>query len=234
MDRDVVVDAVPALTERLASVLEEAAPAAQDARGVFTIALSGGTTAAQVFPRLAQAPLDWARTEFFFADERIVPAAHPQSNYGLAASLWFWPAGVPAERVHRPSTDDPDRERAARRYAAELERASGAPPVLDFVLLGVGPDGHVASLFPGHAALDAAEPVAAVTDSPKPPPERFTLTLPVLTAARLVVIAAFGESKAAAIAAALHDGLSPLPVALVARRAPRVLFLLDPAAASRT
>ncbi len=230
MDRDVVVDQAPQLADRLAAVLAEASRPAQAARGVFTVALSGGTTAAALFPRLSEAAVDWSRTDFFWVDERIVPSSHPQSNYGLAASLWFWPAGVPEARVHPPNTEDPDFARAARRYAETLIRIAGAPPVLDVVLLGVGEDGHVGSLFPGHAALEATDPVVPVTDSPKPPPARYTLTLPVLTSARLVVIAAFGASKAAAIHAALDEPESRLPVALVAQRAPRVLFLLDPAA----
>lgn len=231
MDRAVVIDAVPALAERLARSIEEDARTAQTARGIFSLALPGGSTASQLFPRLAGAAVDWARCEFFFVDERVVPAVHPQSNYGLAASLWLWPGGVPPERVHRPSTDDPDLDRAARRYAAELERVAGSPPTLDLVLLGVGPDGHVASLFPGHPALDHDEPVVAITDSPKPPRERLTLSLGVLADARRVVVATFGPSKARAIAAALNDPESRLPVALVVRRAAHVLFLLDPAAA---
>ena len=230
MDRDIVVADIPALAERLAALVEGDARDAQAARAVFTVAVSGGSTAARLYPRLAEASVDWTRTEVFWVDERIVPPSHPQSNYGLAASLWLWPAGVPAARVHPPNTEDPDFARAAARYAAELERVAGSPPVLDMVLLGVGEDGHVASLFPGRAALEATAPVVSVTDSPKPPPERYTFTLPVLTSARRVVIAAFGASKAEAIREALDEPDSPLPVARVARDAARVVFLLDPAA----
>ncbi len=233
MDRDVVVDEVPALAEQLASILERDARDAQRLRGRFTIAVPGGTTAAQLFPRLADAAVDWSRTDFFWVDERMVPAAHPQSNYGLAASLWLWPAGVPAERVHPVATDDPDLSRVAARYGAEVERAAGVPPRIDLVLLGVGPDGHVGSLFPGHEALASAGSAVGVADSPKPPPRRITLTVPALAGAGRLVIAAFGASKAHAMAQALGRAESTLPVALVARRAARVLFLLDPPAAAR-
>jgi 6-phosphogluconolactonase len=233
VERDIVIDEVPALGERLARLLEDEARQAQSARGRFTLAVPGGTTAAQLFPRLADAAVDWTRTDFFWVDERVVPATHPQSNYGLAASLWLWPAGVPSARVHPMPTDDPDLARAARRYVLELERAAGTPPQLDVVILGMGPDGHVASLFPGHAALEADAAVVGVSDSPKPPPRRITLTLPALAAARRLVIPAFGASKADAVHEAVENPDSPLPVARTARRAQRVVFLLDPAAAGR-
>jgi 6-phosphogluconolactonase len=233
VDRDVVVDDAPALAARLTSIVEDDARAVQREHGVFTIAVPGGSTARELLPGLAGAVVDWSRTDVFWVDERIVPASHPQSNYGLAASLWLWPAGVPAEQVHPVATDDPDLARVARRYASELERVAGAPPCLDLVLLGVGPDGHVASLFPGHDALGASASAVAIVDSPKPPPERITLTMPVLSGASRVVIATFGASKADAVAEAIDNPNSILPVATVARRASRVLFLLDPAAAAR-
>jgi 6-phosphogluconolactonase len=105
---------------------------------------------------------------------------------------------------------------------------------LDLVLLGMGPDGHVASLFPGHALLgETTRNVATVLDSPKPPPRRLTLTLPVLTAARVVVIGAFGASKAGIVRRAIEEADSRLPAALVARGAARAVWLLDAAAASQ-
>ncbi len=233
MDADVVVADPGTLADRLAAVLEADARSALAEREAFTLALSGGSVATELFPRLAAADVDWDRTEFFWVDERGVPPASPESNYGVAAALWLWPAGVPPERVHPMPADDPDLARAARRYAAELERRAGQPPRLDLVILGVGPDGHVASLFPGHPTLDSEALVVAVEDSPKPPRRRLSLTLPVLTGARRIVVGAFGESKAEAIRAALEDPASPLPVARLARLAARPLFLLDSHAASQ-
>ncbi|HEV7499393.1 MAG TPA: 6-phosphogluconolactonase, partial [Vicinamibacteria bacterium] len=166
-------------------------------------------------------------------DERAVPPGHPDSNYGLARSLWLDPAGVPAERVHRMRADAPDLDEASADYAAVLERVAGGPPRLDLVLIGVGPDGHVCSLFPGHPLLEErARSVAAVEDSPKPPPRRMTLTLPVLIGAELVVVVALGGGKAEIIRSALEDAQSRLPVALVAQQARETLFLLDGEAAA--
>jgi 6-phosphogluconolactonase len=116
---------------------------------------------------------------------------------------------------------------AARDYADELVRAAGDPPTLDYVLLGVGADGHVASLFPGHRALSDAGPVLAIEDAPKPPLRRLSLALPVIASAARVAIVAFGEEKAAAIREAVEDAASALPVARVARAARRCTFVLD-------
>jgi 6-phosphogluconolactonase len=126
----------------------------------------------------------------------------------------------------------PDLERAAAAYADEMARVLGTPPRLDLVLLGVGPDGHVCSLFPRHPLLREERLwVAAVEDAPKPPRRRLTLTLPALKAAELVVVAALGRAKARAVRAALDDPGSSLPLALVTRQARRVLYLLDAEAA---
>jgi 6-phosphogluconolactonase len=125
-----------------------------------------------------------------------------------------------------------DLHAAAGAYAEEMHRVLGDPPRLDVALLGVGPDGHVCSLFPGHPLLrEQRRLVAAIEDSPKPPPRRLTLTLPALTSVDLVVVAALGDAKAAPVCEALDDPESPLPVALVVRRARRVLWLLDEPAA---
>jgi 6-phosphogluconolactonase len=201
----------------------------------LSLAVSGGSVATTFFPRwAAEATFDWGSTDVFWADERAVPPTDPESNYGLARSLWLDPARAPAGRVHRMPADGPDLAAAARDYDAQLRRLVGERPVLDLVLLGLGPDGHVASLFPGHALLgETRRNVATVADSPKPPPRRLTLTLPVLTAARVVVIGAFGAAKADIVRLAIEDAESRLPAALVARRAPKAVWLLDAAAASQ-
>ena len=130
--------------------------------------------------------------------------------------------------------DAPDLDAAARAYEAQLVERLGTPPALDVALLGVGPDGHVCSLFPGHALLrETVRFVAPIEDSPKPPPRRLTLTLAALAAARLLVVGAFGAAKAAVVREAFDDEKSNLPLALALRQAPRSLVLLDPAAAGR-
>ncbi len=159
---------------------------------------------------------------------------HPDSNYGLGERLFLRPIGAEARQVHRMKADASDLAAAALDYEAEMVAALGDPPTLDIALMGMGPDGHVCSLFPGHEALrEGTRWVLAVSDSPKPPPRRVTLSLPALVAARVVCVAAFGESKAEALQAALEDPGSALPVAQLARREAQTHFLLDPAAASR-
>jgi 6-phosphogluconolactonase len=233
MRPEAIVDAPAALAAALAGLLEQESRAALAERGLFSLALPGGSVADAFFPRLAHVALDWPRSHVFWGDERAVPPEHPESNYGRARALWLDPAGAPPASVHRMSAEVPDIHAAAAGYARELAAVLGTPPRLDLALLGVGPDGHVCSLFPGHPLLrEEVSWAAALEDAPKPPPRRLTLTLPALAAARLVVIAALGAAKAEAVRAARQDPASPLPVALVARRAPRVVFLLDHDAAS--
>lgn len=231
---DVIADSNENLPGRLATLVEGEFRHALAARGRFTMAVPGGSVADVFFPRLAQLPLDWSKAAVFWADERAVPPDHPDSNYRAARVRWLDPAGVPASSVFRMPADAPDLERAAADYEAVLLQQCGTPPRLDLVLLGVGPDGHVCSLFTGHPLLkEETRWVAAVEDSPKPPPERMTLTLPTLAAAGLVVVAATGENKAQVVKAALEQPESQVPLALVTRRAARIVFLLDHAAAGK-
>jgi 6-phosphogluconolactonase len=230
---EIVVGDVEALARRMAEVLEADGREALRLRGRFSLALSGGSVASAFFPVLARDKSLWFRSDFFWCDERAVPPSHPDSNYAAAHSFWLEPAGVPAARIHRMPADAVDLPEAAAAYEAELVRVLGAPPRLDIVLLGVGPDGHVASLFPGHAALaEEHRSVLAIEDSPKPPPRRLTLTLPVLAGAERVVVAATGKAKAEILREALEDPSSALPLARVLNRARRALVLLDADAAS--
>ena len=232
MRPELYVAEIDALVERLARDLSAEYTRAIAERGVFALALPGGSVAAHAFPVLATLPLDWGRTHFFWVDERAVPASDSESNYAAARTLWLGPARVPATSVHRMPADGPDLAAAAVAYSQELTRILGAPARMDFVLLGVGQDGHVASLFPGGAALADARLVVAVGDAPKPPSGRLTLTLPVLAQAARVVVMAFGQSKAAVIWEAIERVDSTLPLALVLRRAQRGLVLLDDGAAA--
>jgi 6-phosphogluconolactonase len=200
-------------------------------RGVFTVALSGGSLASEFFPALARLPFDWARTEFFWADERAVPPSDPESNFGVAQSLWLGPANVPAANIHRMRGERIDLQRAAREYTEALTTVAGTPPRLDLVLLGLGPDGHIASLFPGHpVSLEEQQLVAVVENSPKPPPRRLTLTMPVLAGAARVTVVALGKEKAAAIRDALERNAAT-PVGILVKRARDIRFLLDQEAA---
>ncbi|HET9767187.1 MAG TPA: 6-phosphogluconolactonase [Thermoanaerobaculia bacterium] len=230
--RDVVVDAPAVLADCFAEGCERELTQAIEERGSASLVVTGGSAAEALLPRLVRVRVDWPRVDVFWSDERAVPPDDPQSNYRLARELWLDPARVPESSVHRMPGEATDLDAAAAAHAEEIRTLCGDPPRFDLMLLGVGPDGHVASLFPGHPLLrETRKLVAYVEESPKPPPRRLTLTLPALFGARLLVIAALGSAKAAAIAEALGERASSLPVAQVLRRAPRSLVLLDPSAA---
>jgi 6-phosphogluconolactonase len=202
-------------------------------RGVAHLALSGGTTPGRTYELLGGELTDTAGVEVWFADERCVEPQDDQSNYRLASETLLSGARIPAERVHRMQ-GELGPEEGARRYAEELAaHVDALTPVLDVVVLGVGPDGHVASLFPGAATLDAGEQATClgVRDSPKPPPERITLSLAVLRAARECVLLATGASKADAVAAMLAEPSRHVPASLLRRE--RLTVLADDAAAPK-
>jgi 6-phosphogluconolactonase len=203
-------------------------------RGSCALSLAGGRTPEPAYRELAlESRIDWEKVEVFFGDERAVPPDHPESNYGIAWQFFLGQLPIDATHVHRMRGEAVDLEQAALEYEADLRRTLGDPLRLDLALLGVGPDGHVCSLFPGHPALEeTTRLVIPIEDAPKPPPRRLTLTLPALTDTS-VVVAAFGDAKAAAIEEAIHNRESRLPLALAIREARDVLFLLDKGAASR-
>lgn len=225
----IVVDKPAGLASFLVGLIADEGRRAVADRGFLALALPGGSVAAAFFPALAASPVDWSRARFFWGDERAVPEADPESNSGLARRLWLDRAAVPAAHVHRMDASGADLADAAARYAETMTRVLGTPPRLDVALLGVGPDGHVCSLFPGHPGLDAVGWTAAVEDSPKPPPRRITLTLPALAAAELVVVAALGAAKAPVMREALAGARSPVGRVLQAAR--RAVVLMDPEAA---
>jgi len=196
--------------------------------GRLSLALPGGSAAEVFCPALAGARIHWRDVDVFWCDERAVPADHPESNYRIAHDRLLSRVRVDPARIHRMPGEAPDLAAAAVEYEKRLVRASGAPPHLDVVLLGVGSDGHICSLFPSHSALEErARLVLPIADSPKPPPRRLTLTLPALAGA-LVVVAAFDVTKKAAIDETLLDRDSSLPVAQASRGARQCVFLLDP------
>ena len=224
--RRVVVDGLERLQLTFARDFEKTAAAALRRRGRFIVALPGGSVAAAFLPVLATLALDWTRVEIFWIDERAVPPEHPDSNYGVASRLLLAPARVPASRIHRMHGELSDLEQAARQAADELTSIGGDPPVLDLVLAGVGEDGHVASIF-RDAEGEAGPPVAAVHNAPKPPPRRLTLALDVLARAGVVIVAAFGESKAVVMREALEENRATTPAAALLRRAGSSVVLLD-------
>jgi 6-phosphogluconolactonase len=214
------------------------------AGGHAHLVLTGGGIGTKVLAALAAEPavaaIDWSKVDFWWGDERFAPTGDPERNETGARAALLDHIAVDPARVHPmagpdgPDGDDPDA--AAARYAAELAEAAGprtaAYPVFDVVMLGIGPEGHVASLFPELPAVYDDRPVVAVRNSPKPPPTRISLTFGPIRAAREVWILASGAEKAEAVARALADEPEDKLPAAGARGTARTLFLLDTAAAS--
>ena len=231
-----------AVAARLVTRLVDAVAAAGHAHLVLT----GGGIGTAVLVELAAAPardaVDWRQVDFWWGDERFVPAGHPDRNETGARSALLDRINLDPARVHpMPGPDGPDGddpEAAAARYAGWLAAAArpedhGPVPSFDVLILGIGPEGHVASLFPGMPAVYDNRPVVAVRGSPKPPPVRISLTLPSIQAAREVWILASGPEKADAVAMALSDA-GPVQVpAAGARGRLRTLFLIDSTAAAK-
>jgi 6-phosphogluconolactonase len=206
--------------------------AAADAGRRVALAVPGGSVAELLFPRLARLALDWSRIDVTWVDERVVPPDHPDSNVGVARRHWLDQLAAPGPRIITPSFSM-DADRMAADWQAALIGALGTPPRLDVALLGVGPDGHVASIFPRHPSLDREDAwVIGVHDAPKPPPERVTLTRAALAQASELWVIAFGHEKAAAIREAQADPYASSPLAHVIAAGPRVRWFLDDAAAS--
>jgi 6-phosphogluconolactonase len=240
----VVLPTAAAVAEAAADRVVAAARNAIRRRGRCLLALSGGSMPRFVYPLLAASPrvdsVDWSRVEFFWGDERAVPPDDPDSNFGLARSLLLdHLPGVRPDAVHRMPADGPDRESAAAAYEAELGRAfrarpgSSPPPRFDLVWLGMGRDGHTASLFAGASAVDERRRwvIPCTAGSGAVVAKRMTFTLPLINAARQVLFVVAGADKAAPLRS-VRSGSSELPAARV--RARSTLWLLDAAAAGET
>ena len=170
----------------------------------ISIGLSGGRTPGPIYRRLAAWPdLPWARTQIFFADERAVPATDPASNYRLAREGLLDRIPITPEAVHRMEAERPDLDRAAEEYDQRL------PPRLDLLILGIGEDGHTASLFPGSTAVMEDTRRVVPVEGPHEPRHRITITPPVIGSARLVVVLAQGAAKAEAVNLALVKAGTP-------------------------
>jgi 6-phosphogluconolactonase len=195
-------------------------------RGSCAVGLAGGRTPEPIYRALASGSgVDWRRVDVFFGDERAVPPDHADSNYRMVRQALLSLVPIPASQVHRMEAERPDREAAAREYERAL------PPRLDVLVLGMGPDGHTASLFPGSAALDERRRLVVPVVGAKPPVERLTITPPVIEAARKVAVVATGEDKAAMVARAIEGLIAPKAVPVQLAR--RGVWFLDRAAATR-
>ena len=240
----VVVEGAQDVAREAAERLTVLARDAVGARGRFTVALSGGSTPRALFQLLAREPyrsaIDWERVEVFWGDERCVPPTHADSNYRMAREALLDPVATPGARVHRLAAESDDREAAAAAYATEIARVlggdpGGAAPAFDLVLLGMGPDGHTASLFPGTAALAERRRWVVANWVQKFGTYRITMTWAVLNRAAHVLFLVAGADKAATLRDVLEGpfDLDRLPSQGVRPEAGRVVWLVDRAAAAQ-
>ncbi|MFE0177825.1 6-phosphogluconolactonase [Streptomyces sp. NPDC059002] len=218
---------------------------AQSARGYASVVLTGGRNGNGLLAALSSAPardaIDWSRLDLWWGDERFLPDGDPERNYTQAREALLDSVPLNPARVHpMPASDGPyEADAAAEAYAAELAAAAGPEdhgpvPTFDVLMLGVGPDTHVASLFPELPAVRETErTVVGVHGAPKPPPTRISLTLPAIRSAREVWLLAAGEDKAKAAAIALSGAGEVQAPAAGAHGRSRTLWLLDAAAASQ-
>ena len=223
----VIADRLDALVDVAAARIRALAAAAVVARGRFRVALAGGSTPRALYPKLVDG-IDWARADVFFGDERAVPPEDPQSNYRMARETLLAPARIPDANVHRWRGEAPDLDDAAREYEHDLRAGGGGP--LDLALLGLGPDGHTASLFPGTAALAVEDRLAVAVDVPALGTRRLTLTYPAFLEAGAVFFLVTGRDKRAALADVIKPG-SALPAARVVQRSRSACIFCDAEAA---
>ncbi|KAM3186674.1 hypothetical protein ACTXT7_003814 [Hymenolepis weldensis] len=203
----------------------------------ISIGLSGGSMPMQVSPGiLALKDVDWSRVHFFFCDERMVPYDNPESTFGVYQKLLFSKLN-PSPVVHKVDIEAGSTEEVAKDYQADVLKYFGAEngyPAFDLLLLGIGPDGHTCSLFPRHELLRVEDlVVAAITDSPKPPPNRVTLSLPVINKADKVIFIVTGDNKAEVVKKILEDDhpSEMYPASMVQPLAGKPFWYLDGGAA---
>lgn len=234
-----IFDDMEALSRDAADRLEGAAQAAIESRGRFLIALNGGKTPLRFFQLLAseyQARIDWQRAYFFWGDERCVPPDHPESSYGQAREALLSPLKLPEDHVHR-ILGELGAAAAAADYTRTLKQFADPGlewPRFDLVLLGLGEDGHTASLFPGSDPSETQPVIPVSARYQDRPAERVSLTPPVFNSARLVIFMVSGTGKAAALQRALGDDFEPekLPAQRLDPKDGKLIWLVDRAAAS--
>ncbi len=236
----VLCDSANELGRQAAGFFADAAEAAVRRAGTFFVALSGGSTPELMYLELTGSEyrnqVPWDQGEYFWSDERCVPPEHPDSNYGLAERALLLKVPIPPDRIHR-MRGELEPERAAAEYERELRRVFRVPapavPHFNLLLLGLGEDGHTASLFPGSPALDETARLAAANYVKKLNAHRLTLTLPVINAALNVVFLVSGEKKAPALRQAMHGGGAPVPAERVHPNNGKLIWFVDEAAAAQ-
>jgi 6-phosphogluconolactonase len=226
MEMKVLADA-EAVAREAAGVIAAEARAAVAARGLFFVAVSGGRTPWQMLRVLAVEDVPWKSVHVVQVDERVAPAGDPDRNLTQLRESLLEHAPLSPEQMHEMPVDSPDLEAAAAQYARTLQEIAGSPPVLDLAHLGLGPDGHTASLVPGDPVLMVAGEDVALTDVYQGR-RRMTLTYPMLNRSRRILWVVTGSDKAAMLAR-LRDGDRSIPAGRVRRD--QALVLADRAAA---
>lgn len=186
-----------ALVERARDLVIEQIQTAIAARGVCYLALAGGSTPKPLYEALAQETLPWSCLHIFWGDERYVPIDHPDSNAGMAKAAWLDQVSIPAEQIYPVPTQAETPQAAADQYQTTLETVMGSAPIFDVVLLGMGDDGHTASLFPHTPALTVSDRWATVGNKGDNP--RITFTVPLINQSRCVMFLVSGENKQTAL-----------------------------------
>jgi 6-phosphogluconolactonase len=227
------------LSQHAAEYVMRIANESIDLHGHFTIALTGGTTPGELYSLLGSEPfisqIDWQLVHIFWGDERCVPYNSPESNFYLAHEALLQKISIPESQIHLMPADQLDRDAASQAYTVEMQNTFGTNgiPSFDLIHLGMGPEGHTASLFPHQASLQEKHRLVMPVSVPKPPPDRLTFTPPLLNAARNVLFLVTGNEKADALHAVLEGEYQPdeYPAQIVRPTNGEVVWMLDKAAA---
>jgi 6-phosphogluconolactonase len=233
-----IFESSEALAYACATFIANQAKAAIAERGVFNIALSGGSTPAPMYFKLAQAPfsnqIPWAQVHVFWSDERCVPPEDPESNYGTAYATLLKHVAVPPENIHRLRGELPPAEAAGQGESEiELHFRETIVPSFDVILLGLGEDGHTASLFPGSRALTRTDESVSANFIAQMDTWRLTFTYPLINAARQILFLVSGGNKAEAVQRIIEDRDPALPASGVQPASGSVTWYLDKSAAGR-
>ena len=223
------------LSQHAAEYIMRIANESIDLDGHFTIALTGGTTPGEVYSLIGSEPfrsqLDWQLVDIFWGDERCVPHNSPESNFYLAQEVLLDKIAIPKSQIHPMPADQLDREAASQAYSIEMQNTfdTNGIPSFDLIHLGMGPEGHTASLFPHQASLHEKHRLVMPVSVPKPPPDRLTFTPPLLNAARNVLFLVTGSEKADALHAVLEGEYQPdeYPAQIVRPIHGEVVWMLD-------
>ena len=207
----------------------------------FTLALSGGSTPKKLYTLLGEEPyrsqIDWTLVDIFWSDERSVPPNDKESNYLMAQQVLLSKIPIPTNQIHRMPADQTDRNAASYAYTLEMQQTIGSDgvPVFDLIQLGMGPEGHTASLFPHQPSLHEQQRLVMPVSVPKPPPDRLTFTPRLLNAAKHVLFLVTGAEKQDAVKAVLEGDYQPdeYPAQIVQPPKGEVMWMLDTAAAEK-